>query len=389
VLLQTVGMSVERRAEWLVDPDIAYLNHGGYGALPRQVADAAEHWRLRTEANPSQLLAHDWQDHVDRVRQRLAEFLNASTTDLVFVANATTGTASVISSLNLGAGDEIVSTDHRYPAVAQQLAVAADASGVVVRVAHIPLDVATADEIVSAIMTAVTERTKLVVVDHIASATGFVFPVAQIAAAAHAAGVPVLIDAAHAPGQLDVDLTALGVDFWVGNLHKWVCSPRACAVMYVAPEWQDVVRPLVPSWNFAGGFQPAFDWQGTLDPVPLLTIPDALDFWAELGWDNVRRQQRALATDGAHYAAAAIGTGVAIRDEFTAAMRLVKLPMSMDLEQSVAVSKAMGSEFGVVAYVTGHSGQSFVRVCGQLYNTPDDYARLADTLRVILRRLPG
>lgn len=375
--------------EWLVAPGIAYLNHGGYGALPRKVAEAAERWRARTEANPTLLLAHDWQDEVDRVRQRLASFLNGRTDELVFVANATTGSASVIASLNLAPGDEIVTTDHRYPAVAQQVAIAASSRGGVVREVHVAVDVATADDIVSAIADAFTERTKLVVIDHIASATGFVFPVGLIAKAAHDAGVPVLVDAAHAPGQVQVDLADLDVDFWVGNLHKWVCSPRPCAVMRVAPQWHDVIRPLVPSWNYASGFQPAFDWQGTLDPVPLLTIPDALDFWDELGWDNVRRHQHALVTDGAHHVADAIGTSVAVRDEFTAAMRLIRLPIALDLEHSVALTKTLAKEFGVVTYVTGHAGESFARVCGQLYNGPDDYARLTDALRVILRRLPG
>jgi isopenicillin-N epimerase len=375
--------------DWLIDPDIAYLNHGGYGALPRQVAEAAERWRARTEANPTQLLAHDWQEQVDRVRQRLASFLKGRSDELVFVANATTGSASVVASLDLAPGDEIVTTNHRYPAVAQQVANAASSRGVVVREVHVPVDVATADDIVTAVTSAFSERTRLVVIDHIASATGFLFPVGLIAKAAHAAGVPILVDAAHAPGQVDVDLRDLDVDFWVGNLHKWVCSPRPCAVMRVAPEWHDVIRPLVPSWNYAAGFQPAFDWQGTLDPVPLLTIPDALDFWDALGWDNVRRHQRALVTAGAHHAADSIGTSVAVRDEFTAAMRLVRLPIALDLERSVALTKTLATEFGVVVYVTGHAGESFVRVCGQLYNTAEDYQRLADALRVILRRLPG
>ena len=372
--------------EWLIDPGIAYLNHGGYGALPRPVADAAAEWRARVEGNPTRLLAHDWQDHVDRVRERLADFLNAAPADLVFVANATTGTASVIASLRLEPGDEIVTTDHRYPAVSQQVARAVASQGVVVRDVHVPVDVTSASDIATCITDAFTERTRLVVIDHIASATGFAFPVDAIVKASHAAGVPVLVDAAHAPGQLDVDLDALDADFWVGNLHKWVCSPRACAVMRVAQQWHEVARPLVPSWNYPGGFQPAFDWQGTVDPVPLLTIPDALDFWAELGWDEVRRHQHALVTRGAQAVADAIGTSVAVSDEFTAAMRIIRLPVSLNLDESIDLTKALGTEFGVVAYVTGHAEESFVRVSGQLYNRPEDYARLADALQVLLGR---
>jgi isopenicillin-N epimerase len=286
----------------------------------------------------------------------------------------------VLSSLGLGAGDEIVSADHRYPAVASQLDVLAARSGVRVVETHVPVDAPNATSVVGAVMSNVGPRTRLVVVDHIASPTGFVFPVAALVDAAHAAGLPILVDGAHAPGQVDVDLGALGADFWVGNLHKWVCSPRACAVMHVAPPWQDRVRPLIASSRFAGGYQPAFDWTGTLDPVPLLAVPAALDFWDSLGWDEVRRHQRALVGAGAQHVAEALGTRVAIRDEFTAAMRIVELPQAVSLEQGVEIGNRLTTEHKVTAYVTNHAGSSYVRMCGQLYNTPDDYERLATAL---------
>jgi isopenicillin-N epimerase len=375
--------------DWLIDPGIAYLNHGGYGALPRPVADAAARWRGEVEANPTDLLARRWCGLVDDVRAQVATFLRGSADDLVFVANATTGTATAVASLELAPGDEIVTTDHRYPAVREQVTAQEARHGVSVSTVHVPLDVETADDVVSRVMAAVTPRTRLVVVDQIASATGFSFPVTELVAAAHAVAVPVLVDAAHAPGQLDIHLADIGADFWVGNLHKWVCSPRACAVMHVAPRWQSAVRPLVASWSYSEAFRRAFDWPGTLDPVPLLTIPDALRFWESLGWDDVRRSQRKLVTDGAHHVADSIGTTVPIADEFTAAMRLISLPMSLDVEKSAQLTAELTVEHGVTAYVTGHAGSSYVRVCGQLYNRESDYERLADALQITLRRRPG
>jgi isopenicillin-N epimerase len=370
--------------DWLIDPGTAYLNHGGYGALPVPVAEAAAALRRDVEANPTDLFTRRWQDSLDAVRARVAGLLHARPADLVFVANATAGTATVLSSLPLSAGDELVVTDHRYPAVRSQVDVLADRRGVTVRQAHVPVDVATAGEILDRVMAEVNPHTRLVILDHIASPTGFRFPVEALVTAVHDAGLPVLVDGAHAPGQAEVDLDTLGADFWAGNMHKWVCSPRACAALRVAPQWQDVVRPLVASDGFARGYQPAFDWTGTFDPIPMLAVPAALDFWDSLGWEAVRAEQHRIVGEGARHVADRIGTRVAVADQFTAAMRLVELPRPLSFDEGVALVHRMTTERKVTSYVTHHAGASYVRVCGQLYNTPDDYDRLADALISLL-----
>jgi isopenicillin-N epimerase len=369
---------------WLVDPDHAYLNHGGFGALPVPVAEAAAAIRAEVEANPTDMLMRRWPALIDAVRDRVAGLLGTDPANLVFVPNATAGTATVLSSLHWEPGDEVVSTDHRYPAVASQLGVLLR-YGVKVVEQHVPVDIGSVAEIVDRIMAGVTERTKLVVIDSIASPTGFLFPVAEIAAAARERGIAVLVDGAHAPGQIAVDIDALGVDFWVGNLHKWVCSPRGCAALAVAPKWRDVVRPLVASHGYSLGYHDAFDWTGTADPVPVLAIPAALDFWDSLGWDAVRRHQRELVTAGARRVAAAIGTEVAIADEFTAAMRLVRLPVDLRSEaEREAVAYRLITEHGVTAHITEHAGTTYVRMCGQLYNTAEHYDRLGEALTKVL-----
>jgi isopenicillin-N epimerase len=371
---------------WLVDPATAYLNHGGYGALPVAVAEAAAAIRADIEANPTDLFTRRWHPLVDGVREQVAAFLRADPGDLVFVPNATAGTATVLASLTWDAGDEVVTTDHRYPAVACQLA-ALGQRGVTVVEQHVPVSVTSTAEVVEIVMAGVTERTKLLVIDHVASATGFVFPVAELAAAARSRALPVLVDAAHAPGQVDVDVDALGVDFWVGNLHKWVCSPRACAALVVAPHRQHEMRPLVASHGYVDGYHAAFDWTGTFDPVPLLAIPAALDFWDALGWPAVRRRQRALVTDGAHRVAGALGTTLAIADEFSAAMRLVRLPVHLaEATERESLAAKLTAHHAVTATMTEHAGTSYVRMCGQLYNTPEHYTRLGDALLAELCR---
>jgi isopenicillin-N epimerase len=367
---------------WLIDPDIAYLNHGGYGALPVPVAQAAEAIRREVEGDPTRLLmVANWRPRLDEIRRRLASFLRAEAEDLVFVPNATTGTANVLASFDWQPGDHVVTTDHRYPAVGSQVGALRDRRGVEVTEVPIALDIETTAAIVDQLITACTYRTKLIVVDHIASPTGFVFPVKALVRSAHEKGIPVLVDAAHAPGQLDVDLTDIDADFWVGNLHKWVCSPRAAAVMRVAPQWQPLIRPSVPSNHYGEGFQAAFDWIGTLDPVPLLTVPATLDYWDGIGWADVRHRQHALATDGAQHIAERLGTRVVIADEFTAAMRLIELPVRLSGDQLVTMCQRLIDRHGVTVYLTGHQQHSYARVCGQLYNQPADYERLADALR--------
>lgn len=373
-------------ADWLLDPDLAYLNHGAFGALPRVVAERADELRLAMEANPMNLMARTLAGQVDEVRQRVAGLLNADPAGLVFVPNATTGTATVIASLapTFEAGDELLTTDHRYQAVHTQFGKTNADRGTSSVVAQVPLDLASADDVVAAITERITDCTKLLVVDAVASPTGFVFPVDAIVSASHDRGVPVLVDAAHAPGQIAVDLEATGADFWTGNLHKWVCCPRGQAILQVAPRWREHIRPFVASHGFFDGLHEAFDWTGTFDPTNLLAVPAALDFWEAIGWDEMRRRQRASVDDGARRVAAALGTAVPVTNDFRAAMRVIELPAVIDKPRMLEVEAALSEKFRVEVSLMAIHDKSYVRVCGQVYNTPDDYDRLGEGLRALL-----
>jgi isopenicillin-N epimerase len=373
--------------EWLLDPEVAYLNHGAFGALPRAVWEVATELRMQMERDPADLLIRRLPGLLDDVRGRMSELLRADESGAVFVANATSGTATVISSLSrtFDAGDELLTTDHRYGAVITQLERAAAERGTTTEIAHVPLDVTDSAQVVTAIAERITARTKLLVVDGIASLSGFVFPVQEIVAAAHERGVPVLVDAAHAPGQIDVDLAAIGADFWVGNLHKWICSPRAAAYLHVAPQWRDAVRPMSASHGFTGNLHEAFDWTGTFDPVTVLAVPAALDFWDRSGgWDEVRRRQRAIVDDGAARVAAALGTDVPISGDFTAAMRLARLPVTLDPAAARRVETSLSEKYRIEVSLMPLHGESWVRVCGQIYNEPSDYERLGEALKELL-----
>jgi isopenicillin-N epimerase len=348
---------------------------------------AAAELRAQMEADPTALLARNLPKKLDRVREMVSALLGGDPAAAVFVPNATAGTGTVIASLepSLSPGDELLTTDHRYGAVSAQFARSAARFGTTPVVAHVPLDLRTADDVVTAIVDRITPRTKLLVVDSIASLSGFMFPVAEIVAAAHERGVPVLVDAAHAPGQIQVDLAQINADFWIGNMHKWICSPRAAAYLHVAPEWRDTIRPQIASHGYAAGFHDAFDWTGAFDPVTILAIPAAFGFWSTLGgWDEVRRLQREIVDDGAKRVAAALDSHSPIEEQFRAAMRIIELPL-LTADSARGIESRLADEYRIEVSLMPLHDKSWVRVCGQVYNTPDDYDRLGSALSELLQ----
>jgi isopenicillin-N epimerase len=303
----------------------------------------------------------------------------------VFVANATTGVRTVLASLRPDATSEIVTTDHAYPAVRTQLAVGSREDGYTTRVVPLPFPMPNADAIVAAVVDALSPRTTLLVIDHVAAPSGLVLPIERIAAAARQRGIPVLVDGAHAAGMLPVDVSALGVDFWVGNLHKWICAPKAAAVLWIAPQWREQIRPLVPAVQYDEGLQPAFDWTGTTDPTPILAAPSALDFFDSLGWDTVRSHNRSLATEGARAVAAALGTELPVSDELSGALRIVDLGRSFDPAAARSLEQRLYDEHRIEVPVTYVNGNRWLRLSAQVYNDISDYERLASVLRSLLR----
>ncbi|HEY2505677.1 MAG TPA: aminotransferase class V-fold PLP-dependent enzyme [Streptosporangiaceae bacterium] len=377
---QAADDSLPDRSAWSLDPALAYLNHGGFGATPVRVLAEQQRWRHELERNPTVFLTRQLPDLLAGVRRQLATFLHADEDGLVFVANATAGTQTVISQAGLAPGDEVLATDHGYPAVLMQLRRAVEATGAALRLVPLPLPAGGAGELAAAVLAQLSGRTRLLVVDHVASCSGLVFPVEAIAAGCRERGVPVLVDGAHAAGMLPVDVGRIGADFWVGNLHKWVCAPKAAGVLYAAPRWRGGLQPLVASHGLAEGYQQAFDWTGTHDPTALLAVPAALDFFAAAGWSAVRARNNVLAGQGAELVAARIGAAVPDVGGLAAAMRLVRLPEPLLPEDARALERRLYAEHGVVVPVTAHSGSSWLRVSAQLYNTLRDYERLADAL---------
>jgi isopenicillin-N epimerase len=366
-----------------LDPDVLHLNHGAYGVAPAVVRRAAAAWRERAERNPHRFNRVELGGLVTAARERAAGFLGVDPPRAAWVRNVSEGVSAVLGSLELRPGDELVTSTHGYGAVRKALLHHAARAGARVVEAAYPVG-AGDDMIVAAYAAACSPRTRLVVVDRITSPTATVVPVAAVAAAASRAGTPVLVDAAHAPGQLHDDIAALGADHWVGNLHKWAYTPRGSAILWSRPGAD--VTPTVLSWQLEDGYAASFDYPGTWDYAGWLAAADGLAYWEALGgWDAVTRLA-SLATDGQKRVADALGVALERLPATPApAMRLVPLPDGALTSPGHAdlFYEALSRQRVEVAPVH-FGGAGYLRIAAAPYNTADDYDRLAAAVRELL-----
>jgi isopenicillin-N epimerase len=306
--------------------------------------------------------------------------------------NTTHGVSLVLQSVRLTSGDEVLLTDHAYGAVALAVRRQCRRSGATARTVALPLGASDA-EVVSRLRSALRPgKTKLVVVDQLTSTTATAFPVSEIAAAARAYEIPVLVDAAHAPGMLPVDVAAIGADFWVGNLHKWAYAPRGTAVLSVAPGWRRRIDPLVASWQQDAGFPLSVEFQGTVDYTPWLAAPAGLFVLRTLGADTVREHNAALAAYGQRVVAGALRLGP---DELPdpgvpdASMRILPLPagMATTVAEAHALRQHIADKLATETAINAWGGRGWLRLSAQVYNRPEEYDRLAERLPALLQAL--
>jgi isopenicillin-N epimerase len=365
-----------------LDPDVVHLNHGAFGVAPVVVRQAASAWRERAERNPHRFNRVEIPGLVAVARERAAGFLGVDPSRAAWVRNVSEGLSAVLGSLQLRPGDELVLGTHGYGAVRKALTHHGARAGARIIDAAYRVG-AQDDEIVSAYTTACSPRTRLIVIDRITSPTATVVPVAAVTAALVGSGIPVLVDAAHTPGQLDDDIAEFGADYWIGNLHKWSYTPRGSAILWSRPGPDPT--PTVLSWQLDDGYAASFDYPGTWDYAGWLAAADGLAYWAGLGgWDAVGRLAD-LVTDGQVRVAKALGVTLE-RLPVTPAplMRLVPLPDGVlaSPDQVDPFYLALSRQRVEVAPIH-FDGVGYLRIAAAPYNTPDDYDRLADTVRVL------
>lgn len=376
-----------------LDPSIDYLNHGSFGACPRSVLAAQQALREELERGPTRFLGRELEGRLDGTRRALAELIDAPADELVFVPNATTGVNIVLANLELGAGDELVMTDHTYHACQNALRHFGERSGAKIVIAPVPFPLDSEDRVVHALEAAVTPRTKLALIDHVTSPTGLVLPVERIVAAMHARGIAVLIDGAHAPGLVPLSLRAIGADYYAGNCHKWLCTPKGSAFLHVAGASARQMRPLVISHgaDSTRSDRPRLwiehDWVGTVDPTPFLCIPHAIECLSSFlpgGLPALQARNRALAHKARELLCEALRIDAPAPASMIAALVAVPLPDATEAPDSIfdplraRLYDAHHIE-AIVNYFPSYP-KRLLRVCAQAYNSLAQYERLAQLL---------
>jgi len=407
------------REHFLLDPGITFLNHGSFGATPRVVLQAQQQAQLEMERNPVAFLGRASARMLAAARERLASALGARGEDLVFLPNATTGVNVVARSLTLQPGDEVLTTDHEYGACIATWQRRCDEAGAVLRTVAVPLPF-DPGAFAERMLAAITPRTRLVFVSHITSTTALVFPLQELCAGARARGVATLVDGAHAPGQIELDVARIGADFYTGNCHKWLCAPKGSAFLHVRPDrvaGPALLEAPVVSWGYvaeqlerdlpreacetapAGGLaadrtgHTGFDaytgrtalerrlqWQGTRDISAFLGVPAALDFQAAHDWPAQRRRCHALALALQREVLARNGLAAIGPDEAFAQMVAIPVSTPPGDGRPEELRRWLFEERRIEVPVTQHGGRVFVRVSVQAYNTQADLDRLRDAL---------
>jgi isopenicillin-N epimerase len=389
------------KQHWTLDPAITFLNHGSFGATPRVVLEQQNEYRAQLEREPVRFFVRELEPLLDDARAQLAAFIGADPAGLAFVTNATTGVNSVLRSLDLDKHDELLVTSQEYNACRNILDYVATVAGAKVVVADVPFPLTSPEVVIERIVEKITDRTRLLLIDHVTSQTGLIFPIERVIAEAKARGIDTLVDGAHAPGLLPLDVRATGAAYYTGNLHKWVCAPKGAAFLWVRENRRASIRPA----NISHGansmrrdrsrYLIEFDWTGTFDPTPWLCVPHALRFMQSLvdgGWPEIMRRNHALALRGRDVLCNALQIDPPAPDEMLGSMAAVPLPDGSESDAPALYGDPLqdkllfdhGIEVPLVPWP--HPPKRLLRISAQLYNTMDEYEKLAAALLLHLQR---
>ncbi len=376
------------KQHWLLKEDVAFLNHGSFGACPIPVLNEQQKWRANIEAQPIEILGRRCEVALQLQRTHIGPRLGMAHDDFGFVTNATEGINAVLQSLKFTAGDELLTTNHVYNAVRKAMANTAAKSGASYREISIPLPIQNSNQIADAVINSLSDKTRLLVIDHVTSPTALVFPVQVISTECRRRGIDVLIDGAHAPGMLSLDVPRQDAPFYSGNLHKWICAPKGSAFLWVNRKRQPEIHPAVISHHYLSGFEKEFGWQGTRDLSGLLAIRSALEFFDQFGWPRVMRHNHELATWAQQMICQRWDTipMTPFDGRLIGAMATLRLPLRFQhIDQTTCgmLQQRLYDEFKVEAPLILWDDHAYVRVSCQIYNTPEDYLRLAEAIERI------
>jgi isopenicillin-N epimerase len=377
---------------WSLDPAVLYLNHGSFGACPSAVLQAQTALRLEMEREPVDFLDVSLPARLSAARAVLAEFVGAEPADLVFVPNATAGVNAVLRSLAFAPGDELLFTNHTYAACRKTVEFVAARTAVRPVVAQLPFPLESAEQVLAAVLACVSPRTRLALLDHVTSPTALVLPIDRLVNELRARGVETLVDGAHAPGMVPLALGGLGAAYYTGNAHKWLCAPKGAAFLHVRRDRQADLHPTVISHGYPCGFQAEFDWVGTCDPTPWLSIPESLRLLGGLlpgGWAELMARNRALALEARSLLLETLGVEPPCPESMIGSMASVALPAATGRAPAVGLDcKGLHDWFRTRGVETWLHEQPLrvLRLSAQLYNDMSQYRTLC---RLLLEALHG
>lgn len=381
----TITLTTENLKEhFLLNPAVAFFNHGSFGACPKPVFEEYQRWQRELEWQPIEFLGRRRVQLVDEARAKLADYLHTSVDNIIFVVNATQGINTVARSLDLQPGDEILTTNHEYGAINKTWQFVCHKTGARFVEHHVTLPVTTPEAFVEAFWADVTPRTRVISMSHITSPTALIFPIEPIMRRAREAGIITVIDGAHAPGQIPLDMEAIGADFYSGNCHKWLCAPKGSGFLYARPEHHQMVDPLVIShgWMPDSTFASRSEWQGTRDISAFLSVPAAIAFQEQHHWDAVRARCHRMAVDLHNRITAYTGLKPIATDLDRWFAQMIAIPMPKDRLGEIA--NRLYDEYQVVVAGGTIDGENTMRVSVQGYNTQEDCDRLYNALVEIL-----
>lgn len=374
--------------QFLVRREITFLNHGSFGACPRPVFEAYQSWQRELESQPVEFISRRMRGLMGEARAALGDFLGTAADNLIFAPNVTWAINAVVRSLDLRPGDEVLATNLEYGAVDRTWHYYCGQRGAWYINQPITLPMTTPDLFMEQLWAGVTARTRIISISHITSGTALVLPVAEVCRRARAAGILTVIDGAHAPGQIDLDLDALGADFYGGNCHKWLCAPKGSGFLFARPECQKLLAPFIISWGYEADvpgsslFLDHYERTGTHDPSAYLSVPAAIAFQRAHNWPRVRTACHLLARDARERIAALTGLPqiAPASPDWWVQMCTCPLPLT----DATRLKERLWDEYEVEIPVSARNGQTFVRVSIQAYNRPEDVTRLLEALTALL-----
>jgi isopenicillin-N epimerase len=377
--------------QFLLNPEIIFLNHGSFGATPRPVFESYQRWQRELETQPVEFLGRRAPDLLQNSRLFLAKYLQVDSNDLAYIPNATTGINIVARSLQLHEGDEVLASDHEYGAVDRTWTFLSKKNGFkyINQPVHTP--VSTAETLIGDLWQGVTPRTRVICISHITSPTALIFPVAEICRKARQAGILTVIDGAHAPGQIGLSLADTGADFYAGNLHKWLCAPKGSAFLYASPAVQSHIEPLTVSWGWQSQnpgpstFVDYIEHTGTRDISAYLAVPDAIHFLEQNNWAEVRYRCHLLVSEAYHGITSMTGLPPLSPDspEWFAQMASLPLPAHLDARQ---IQTELRQKFNIEIPMICWNGMNLIRLSVQGYNSHTDIEALISALNFLLDR---